>query len=276
VAEALSLEHVRKAYSRGDERTSVLSDVSFAVGSGEVVAIVGRRLAGKTTLLRIAAGMEQPDGGSVSLGGQNLGKLGERSRSRLLGHEIVWIARDGPGLNIEVSKFVGWPLALHGRNRRHAARIAAEALERVGAGECVRRRWRELSDWQRVLVGFAQAFAGSPQVVIVDNLLDALGSKDSKVAADLMRSLIEESEPRCGVLLSVSDIESAIDLFADRVFSLTRDGGLKSLAGQPADDPDGGGGGAEVIPLPKHAEDGDADDGESKHEEDGESRGVGS
>jgi predicted ABC-type transport system involved in lysophospholipase L1 biosynthesis ATPase subunit len=269
VAEALSLEHVRKEYSRGDEGTSVLSDVSLAVGSGEVVAIVGRRLAGKTTLLKIAAGMWEPDEGSVLLGGQDLGELGERSRGRLLGHEIVWIARDGPGLNIEVSKFVGWPLALHGRNRRHAARIAAEALERVGAAECVGRRWRELSDWQQVLVGFAQAFAGNPQVVIVDNLLDALGSKDSKVAADLLRSLIEESEPRCGVLLSVSDIESAIDLFADRVFSLTRDGRLKSLAGQPADGPDGGGGGADVIPFPKDAE--DAEDAEDE-----ESRGVGS
>jgi putative ABC transport system ATP-binding protein len=263
VAEALSLEHVRKAYSRGDESTSVLSDVSFAVGSGEIVAIVGRRLAGKTTLVRVAAGMEEPDEGSVSLGGQNLGELGERSRSRLLGREIVWIDRDEPGFNMEVSKFVGWPLALHGRGGQHVERMAAEALERVGAGECVGRRWRELSDWQRLLVGLARAFAGSPRVVIIDNLLDALGSKDSEAASELLRSLVEESEPRCGVLLSVSDRESATDIFADREFSLTREGTLKQLSGRSADDPDGGGGDADVIPIPKHAED-------------GESRGVGS
>jgi predicted ABC-type transport system involved in lysophospholipase L1 biosynthesis ATPase subunit len=269
VAEALlSLQHVRKAYSRGDEQASVLADVSFAVGSGEIVAIVGGRLAGKTTLLRIAAGMEEPDEGSVSLGGRNLGELRERSRSRLLGREILWIDRDGPRRNMEVSKFVGWPLALHGRGRRHAERAAVRALERVGAGECVGRRWRELSDWQRVLVGLARAFAGSPRVVIVDNLLDALGSRDGEEASKLLDALIEESEPRCGVLLSVSDIPSATAIAADREFSLTREGTLKQLSsGWSADDPDDGGGGdADVIPLPKHAKD----------TEDGESRGVGS
>jgi predicted ABC-type transport system involved in lysophospholipase L1 biosynthesis ATPase subunit len=250
VAEALSLEHVCKGFSRGGQWAGVLADVSLQIGRGEVVAIAGGRLAGKTTLLRIAAGMEEPDEGSVSLGGQDLGELRERSRSRLLGREIVWIDRGGPELDVEVSRFVGWPLALHGRGRRHSEQAAVRALERVGAGECIGRRWHELSDRQRVLVGLARAFAGSPRVVIVDDLLDALRRPDSKAASDLLRSLVKESEPRCGVLLSVSDIESATEILADRTFSLTRKGTLKPFSGRPTDDTGGDRGNADVIPFP--------------------------
>jgi ABC-type lipoprotein export system ATPase subunit len=251
VAEALSLERVCKGFSRGGEWTKVLKNVSLTVGSGEVVAIIGRRLGGKTTLLKIAAGMERPDEGSVSLGSQCLAELRERSRNRLLGHEIVWIDRRGPALDVEVSKFVGWPLALHGCGRQHAERMAAEALERVAALDCVGRHWREISDWQRVLVGLARAFVGSPRIVIIDDLLDALGSKDSKAASDLLRSLVEESEPRCGALISVSDIESATDILPDRALSLTRKGTLKPLSGRSMPDTDGDGGGdADVIPFP--------------------------
>jgi ABC-type nitrate/sulfonate/bicarbonate transport system ATPase subunit len=265
----LRIEDVSKGFSRGSRWTKVLEDVSFTVDGGEIVAIVGGPLAGKTTLLRIAAGMERCDRGSVSLGGQRLGEQTNRSwwmRLRLPGRrtvwsgrdgperEILWIDRNGPQLDVEVSKFVGWPLALHGRKRRQAEETAVRALERVGAGECVGRRWRELSNRQRVLVGLARAFAGSPRVVIIDDLLDALentlGSKDSEATFKLLSSLIEESEPRCGVLLSVSDRESA--LLADRVFSLTRKGTLKPLSGRSGNNTDGGGEDTNVIPFPNH------------------------
>jgi predicted ABC-type transport system involved in lysophospholipase L1 biosynthesis ATPase subunit len=245
VGELLSVDGVWKGYSRGGQWSGVLAGVSFAVGVGEIVAVIGSRLDGKTTVLKVAAGMERPEKGSVSLEGQRLAGLADRSRSRLLGHEIVWIDRDGPELGLEVSRFVGWPLVLHGRGRRHAERLAVQALERVGARDCMGRRWGELSNRQRVLVGLARAFAGAPRVVVIDDLLDALGGRETEEVSDLLRSLVEESEPRCGVLMSASDGESA--MFADRVWSLTRKGTLKAISGQR-------GGDADVIPFPKHAE----------------------
>jgi predicted ABC-type transport system involved in lysophospholipase L1 biosynthesis ATPase subunit len=245
VVEVLLVDGVWKGYSRGGRWIGVVEGVSFEVGRGEVVAVVGSRLDGKTTLLKVAAGMERPDRGSVSLAGRELTGLRERARSRLLGHEIVWVDRDGPELGLEVSKFVGWPLALHGRGRRDAERMAGQALERVGARDCVGRRWGELSNWQRVLVGLARAFAGDPQLVVVDDLLDALGSRATEEASDLLRSLVEESGSRCGVLMSASDMESA--LFADRVWSITRKGKLNALFGQRGED-------AHIIPFPRPAE----------------------
>lgn len=241
VSGPLTVQEVWKGYWRGGQWTPVLDDVSLELEQGEIVAITGARFAGKTTLLKIAAGMEPPDKGSISLGDRELTGFRDRQRSRMLGHQIVWIDRHGPGLKVEVSKYVGWPLALHGRRRGQAEREAAQILERVGAKECLGRRWRELSNWQRVLVGLARAFACSPQVVVVDDLLDALGGPATEEASDLLRSLVEESQPRCAVLMSASDMESA--MYADRVWSITAKQSLKLMSGRLT-------GEAEVVSFP--------------------------
>jgi ABC-type lipoprotein export system ATPase subunit len=240
VPEALTVEGVWKGYSRGAQWTEVLADVSFEVEPGEITAVTGSRFEGKTTLLKIAAGIEHPDKGAVSLGGRRLGDCSDGARSRLLGHRIVWIDGRGPMLNMEVATFVGWPLALHGHGRREAERAAVQALERVGARECLGRRWEELSNRQRLAVSLARAFAGSPRVVVVDDLLDALGGRGTEEASDLVRSEIEASRPRCGVLMSASDLESAI--YADRVWTITPKRSLKLVSGRRTE--------GEVLPFP--------------------------
>jgi putative ABC transport system ATP-binding protein len=235
---------VCQGLSRGRGWVPVLRDVSFDVEWGEVVGIVGGRWSGKTTLLKVAAGIKVPERGSVRLGELELTGLSDRERAGLLGREVAWVNRVGMSLGLEVARIVGWPLALR-RGRVFAERRAVEMLERVGARECAGARWGDLSPWQQVLVGFAQGFAAGPRVIVIDDLLDALGSRATEEASDLLRSLIEESEPRCGVVMSVSDFESA--LFADRIWSL-RDGGvLEPTAGHRDTD-------AEVIPFPPQAQ----------------------
>ncbi len=223
----------------------LLRDVSFDVERGEVVGIVGGARSGKTTLLKIAAGIKIPEKGSVRLGALELTRLADRKRALLLGRDLVWLNRAGMSLGgLEVADIVGWPLALR-RGRRDAERRAAEMLERVGAKECARRRWGDLSPWQQVLVGFAQGFAADPRIIVIDDLLDALGSEATEAASNLLRSLIAESEPRCGVVMSASSFESAI--FADRIWSLRSGGKLEPTSGHRDTH-------AEVIPFPTQTE----------------------
>jgi putative ABC transport system ATP-binding protein len=235
----LSIEGVWKGYSRGSKWTEVLANVSLDVQPGEVVAVSGDRFRGKTTLLKIAAGLERPNKGSVSLGDCKLTDCRDGEQSHLLGHEIRWLDRHGPKMKMDVARFVGLPQALHGRRRRQAERAAAQALERVGARQCLGRRWGELSDGQRLLVSLARAFVGSPSIVVIDDLLDGLGGRGTEEASDLLRSLVEASEPRCGVLISVSSTESA--MYADQVWSITGKRRLKLMAAPM---------GSNVVPFP--------------------------
>jgi predicted ABC-type transport system involved in lysophospholipase L1 biosynthesis ATPase subunit len=195
----------------------VLSDLSFDVEWGEVAAIVGGRRSGKTTALEIAAGIRRPESGSVRLGGRELVQLAERKRVRLRGREIVWLDRPGMAQRMRVARMVGWRVSLTD-GRREAARRAREMLERVGARECADKRWVELSPWEQVRVGLARAFIVAPELVVVDDLLDSLGSEGTLQAFRLLRSLIGESESRPGVLMSAAERDSAV--LADRVWSL--------------------------------------------------------
>jgi putative ABC transport system ATP-binding protein len=238
-AEPLSLSGVWKGFRRGAEWAAVLANVSLDVKPGEIVAITGSRLAGKTTLLKIVAGLERPDKGTVSLGDQQLtGARGDLQR-RLLGQTIRWVDDRGPKMKLDVVQFVGLPLALGGR-RGVAERAAAQAIERVGATPCLGRRWGELSNWQRVLVGLARGFAGSPHLVVIDDLLGVQGGRANEEVADLLRTLVETSQPRCGVLMSTPDLESA--MFADRVWAITGKQSLKLMAGRQTE--------GKVIPFP--------------------------
>jgi ABC-type lipoprotein export system ATPase subunit len=239
-AQPLAVEGVWKGYRRGSGWVEVLAGVSFDVQPGEIVAITGSKCAGKTTLLKIAAGLERPDKGTISLGDQQLTDCRGDPQRRLLGHTIRWVDDHGPKLKLDVVRLVGLPLALQGGNRRESERMAAQAIERVGAKPCAGRRWGELSNWQRVLVGLARGFAGSPRLVVIDDLLDVRGSRATEEAADLLRTLVETSELRCGVLMSTSDLETA--MFADRVWSITAKRSLKLMAGRESD--------GKVIPFP--------------------------
>lgn len=223
----LSLTGVCKSYRRGDQRLRVLVDVELEVRPREIVAVVGSRKEGKTTLLQIAAGLQKPDRGEVWLGDVELIRCADQEHEKLLGREIAWIHREGPGLDFNVLEYVALPLVM-GRRRakREAKHIAVEALERVGAQGCAGLRWRDLSNWDRVLVAFARGIAGEPRLIVVDDVIDGFGKTRTREAGELLLSLVKELG--CGVLMSASDPEVA--LVAEQEWRFER-GGLKLTSG---------------------------------------------
>ncbi len=239
MAELLTLRGVDKGYARGGRCSQVLADVSLEVRTGELAAVVGARKEGKTTLLKIAAGIESLDAGEVWLGGAELTRAGDSARARLLGSEVAWIHREGTGVKFRVLDYVGLPLAIgRSRGRRQARELALEALERVGAAGCSGQRWVELSNWERLLVGLARGIASSPKLLVVDDLMDGFGINRTREAGELLLALV--GELGCGVLMSCGDLEAA--LIADRVWSLER-GRLSLLSEQGSEL-------AEVIDFP--------------------------
>ncbi len=160
----------------------------------------------------------------------------------MLGTEIAWINREGTGVKLDVLDYLALPLAMgRGRGRREARTLATGALERVGAAGCARRRWTELSDWERVLVGLARGIVCKPRLLVLDSVIDGLGMRRTREAGELLLALAAELE--CGVLMSSSDLEAA--LIADRVWSLER-GRLSLLSEQTVTE-------AEIIEFPRPA-----------------------
>lgn len=242
MGDSLALRGVSKSYWRGDRRFPVLEDVTLDVRPGEVVAVVGSRDDGKTTLLKVAAGIERPDHGEVRLGELDLAALPGHERERLLGRDIAWTHREKPGLDWKALDYVGLPVAMgRWRGRRKAHALAATALEQVGAAACTTQRWSDLSNWEQMLVALARGIVSRPRLLIIDDLFDGFGMLRSEHAGDLLRSLVDEFG--CGVLMSSTSFEAA--LFADRVCSLGR-GRLKVMSDQAGPD-------AEVIDFPRSA-----------------------
>lgn len=240
--DVLLVSEVSKAYWRGGRPLDVFTDVSLHVPPGAIVAVVGERHEGKTTLLKIAAGIEVPDRGRVLFGERDLWKLSVRERERLWGEEIAWTSRARPGLDWEMRDYVGLALAMgRSRGRRSVRARAVATLKRVGAEECAEQCWAELSDWQRTLVGLARGIASRPRLLVIDDLFDGLGISKMQAAGELLESLVQEFD--CGVLMSASGMEAA--LMADAVW-LFGSGRLRLMSDQTRDR-------GEIVEFPKAA-----------------------
>ncbi|MGA7703805.1 MAG: ATP-binding cassette domain-containing protein [Solirubrobacteraceae bacterium] len=234
----LSLRNVSLSFSRGRRHAvAILSNVSLDVDAGELVAVLAQRAQGKTTLLRVAAGMDRPARGQVLFKGQDLYTLSDRRRSGLLGHRIGFAEPLGPDIDLPVVSHVALPL-LATKTKREAYARARDILERVGAAEWAEQSWSSLADSERALAAIAQAIVRKPELLLVDDLTVTLGIGATESVGRLLHSIAHEDS--LAVLMSVSDADAST--WFDRIASLS--GGELLLA------PPGPGPGANVIDFP--------------------------
>ncbi|HYM45501.1 MAG TPA: ATP-binding cassette domain-containing protein [Solirubrobacteraceae bacterium] len=212
----LTLRDVWLSFPRGRRHVvRVLAGVSLELEPGEVVAVLAQRAQGKTSLLRVAGGMERPDRGTVLSDGHDVWRMTARRRARLLGARTALVGHVEPDLDAPVLANITLPLLdLHGRREAHDR--AARALATVGAGECARRRWSELPDRERALVAIAQAIAREPRLLLVDDLTGTLGLGDTEEITRLLCTLAEERG--IAVLMSVGDAGATV--WSERVATL--------------------------------------------------------
>jgi NitT/TauT family transport system ATP-binding protein len=198
------------APARGEPATVALDGLSLDVAAGEVVALIGPNGCGKSTFLRVAAGLLAPESGSVALDGDPI--VAPDPRIGLVFQEprlLPWRS---------VADNVGWPLQLAGLPRAEVTSRVGELLELVGLEDATALRPVQLSGGMRQRAAIARSMALAPEVVLLDEPFSALDALTrERFNLDLLR--LQERTATTVVIVTHS-IPEAI-LMADRVVVMT-------------------------------------------------------
>lgn len=169
----------------------ILRDISFAVGQGEAVAVVGASGSGKSTLLGLLAGLDTPSSGTVCVAGEDFFALDEDARAALRGRLMGFVFQSFQLLPaLTALENVMLPLEL--ANAPNARDEALEWLDRVGLAKRVKHYPKHLSGGEQQRVALARAFAGRPALLLADEPTGNLDATTGAAIIDLMFRLNAE------------------------------------------------------------------------------------
>jgi iron complex transport system ATP-binding protein len=179
-----------KNVSCGYDGVPVVKDISFTVGPGEVVSILGANGVGKTTLFKTVLSSLPPLGGSILLGGQENSRLTSRQRARLLGYVPQVHTPPFPYTVLQVVTTGRTAhLSIFSSPSEADNALATETLERLGIRHLADRVYTELSGGERQLVLIARALAQQPEILIMDEPTSNLDFGNQLRMLRLIRSL---------------------------------------------------------------------------------------
>jgi zinc transport system ATP-binding protein len=207
---AVSFAGVDFGYTR---EQLVLRDVDLRIDVGEFVAIAGPNGGGKTTLLRLALGLERPLRGGVELFGQPAAQYDERSRIGYLAQRSR-LGVQAPTTVREVVEAGRAALRPLGRLQREDRAAVDEAIERVGLNHVARRSLHELSGGQQQRAFIAKALAAEPTLLVLDEPTTGVDVGAQEALAGLLERLHQELSV---TVLYVSHEFGAVEHFVERL-----------------------------------------------------------
>lgn len=215
-ADALRARDLYRFYRAGEEETLALRGVDIRVRRGESVAVVGPSGSGKSTLLACLAGLDEPDGGVVHVGGERISHRPEAERARVRARRIGVLLQSG-------NLVAHLDVAANIRLARTAAPSAGgqtvtALLDQVGLVDRARALPRELAGGELARAGLAVALANDPDILLAD---EPTGELDGVTEQRILQLLRSRALAGGGVLVVTHSSEAVKT--ADRVITL-RDG----------------------------------------------------
>jgi ABC-type methionine transport system ATPase subunit len=216
----LAFRQVSKCFLDGTNEIAVLDRVSFEIEVGETVGLLAPRRGGKTTLLKIAAGLIAPEEGSVLWDDRELVEMSHNEAAQARRHGGIALARGEwrTSRSTSVLQHISIPLYSGPSNMRLAEDRVLRTLELVGASHLGHRRTSELGLSERLLVELARAIIREPRLLLVDEPAAFRKPEDAHAFYELLRSLpakvgcallIASEEPTalrgCKPMMSLSD-----------------------------------------------------------------------
>jgi putative spermidine/putrescine transport system ATP-binding protein len=222
------LTSIQKSFAK----TAVLHSISLDIASGEFISLLGASGCGKTTLLRIVAGLESVTAGAVEIDGRDVTGLPPEKRDIAMMFQSYALLP-----HLSVAENVRFPLRMRGiGNREEQAERVKAALETVQLGHLAERKPRQLSGGQQQRVALARAIVSKPKVLLLD---EPLSNLDARLREDMQVELIEIHQ-RLGLttIFVTHDQEEALSL-SDRIVLLNagrieQEGTPAQIYSQPA------------------------------------------
>jgi len=216
----ISFERVSKRY---DASHDALRELSFDIGTDELVFLTGHSGAGKSTLLRLIMLMERPTRGRIEVAGVDLGKLSRRAIPRH--RQSIGVVFQDHRLLFDRSVYdnVALPLLIAGFEHRDIGRRVRAALDKVGLLARENAMPRALSGGEQQRVGIARAVVGRPQILLAD---EPTGNLDPTLSAEIMQLFVDFSRVGVTVLVASHDL-ALISQLRHRILTL-REGRLVS------------------------------------------------
>ncbi len=179
----LSVEGVNKSFFA----TRANDDVSFTVERGEIVSLLGENGAGKSTIIKILAGVYSADSGRVLLGGKDVESPGVRSRISFVHQNLGLI--DWMTVAENIAQVLGYPRRFGLVHTAAVEQQARRALESVGGGIDVHARVLDLPRTQRSLLAIARALVTQPDLLVLDEPTASLPADDVERLFTVLREL---------------------------------------------------------------------------------------
>jgi putative ABC transport system ATP-binding protein len=209
---------VRRRYGEGEAAVDALAGVSTRFERGRFAAIMGPSGSGKSTLMHILAGLDRPDGGTVTIDGIDVSGLDDGDLTKLRRDKLGFVFQFFNLLPVLTAEENIWlPLSIAGR--KPDPQWLEQLIEIVGLGDRRTHRPAELSGGQQQRVAVARALVSKPAVVFAD---EPTGNLDSK-ASDEVLTLLRHSVDELGQTVIMVTHEAHAAAYADRLVVL-RDG----------------------------------------------------
>jgi len=206
----LEVRGLSKSFPSPAGMRHVLKDVTLDVEYGEFISIVGSMGSGKSTLLSLLAGLTSPDAGAVVIDGKPV--TGIRGDAAFVFQNYSLLPWFSALENVRLAVSAAFPSATAAEQRARAT----EALERVGLGNALDRKPRQLSGGMRQRVSLARAFAPEPRVLFLDEPFGALDALTRDTLQQDLAQLCAGRDRPVTVVMITNSVEEAI-LLSDRI-----------------------------------------------------------
>jgi putative ABC transport system ATP-binding protein len=219
-AKMISVTDLTKVYKMGDIEVQAVSGVTFDIGRGEFVAIIGHSGSGKSTLMNMLGCLDTPTSGTYRLDGVETQSLDDNGLALIRSIKLGFVFQQYNLLPRQTAlRNVEMPMVYRGVPAAQRQQRAQAALRMVGMTDRMEHRPNELSGGQQQRVAIARSLVGSPAVILAD---EPTGALDTATSAEIM-GILQSLNQQQGLTVIVVTHEPDVAAYAGRVITL-RDG----------------------------------------------------